>query len=135
MKVINLQTYGVVVISSELTLDAIKALQKHIPSALRLRDEEGDDIFAVSFNDDKASFSEHGICFNKIDSEGKVLLTINSTMSNEQIADEFAAVLMNLGMVEENATFAYSSLQVQLLDIANAIENPDLTSPEVEEAE
>jgi hypothetical protein len=135
MRVINLQTYGVVVISSELTLDAVKALQKHIPSALRLRNEEGDDVFAVSFNDDKASFSEHGICFNKTDSEGKVLLTINSTMSNEQIADEFAAVLMHLGMVEENATFAYSSLQEQLLDIASAIENPDLTSPEVEEAE
>lgn len=135
MKVINLQTYGVVVINSELTLDAVKALQKHIPSALKLRDEDGDDVFAVSFNNDKASFSEHGICFNKIDSEGKVLLTINSTMSNEEIADEFAAVLMHLEMVEETATLAYKSLKEQLLDIASAIENPDLTSPEVEEAE
>ena len=136
MKVINLQTYGVVVINSELTVEAVKALQKHIPSALKLRNEEGDDVFAISFNNDKASFSEHGVCFNKVDSEGKVLLTINSTMTNAEIADEFAAILMNLSMVEDNALFAYSSLQEQLLDIASSIENPDLTNTEkVEEAE
>lgn len=135
MKVINLQTYGVVVFNSDLTVEAIKALQKHIPSALKLRDAEGNDTFAVSYNADRASITDFGVCFNRVDSEGKVLVTINTSMNNEEIADEFAAILMKIKEVEANAAAAYESLVEQLMDVANSIENPDLTNTEIEEAE
>lgn len=131
MKVINLKPFGVIAFNSKLTAEAIKALQKHIPSALKMRDQEGNDIFAISYKEGQASISEYGICFNKTDSEGCLLLTVAADMTNKEIADEYAAIIMKAKEIEEWALNAYAQLTDQLLDVEASIENLEMTEPEL----
>lgn len=121
MKVINLKNYGVVVFNTELTKEAILKLKKHNPSALKLKDEEGNEIFGLSFSENE-SINDYGISFNKVDSEGKALVVIQKTMENAEIAEEYAGILMAANEVEHNALEAYAELEANLLNIANSIE-------------
>lgn len=120
MKVINLKNYGVIVINTELTVEAMKKLAKHNPSALKLRDEEGNEIFGLGFG--TASISQYGINFDRMDSDGKALITINATMENTEIAEEYAAILMKAKTVETNALATYAELNNMLMEVANSIE-------------
>jgi len=128
MKVINLKNYGVVVFNTQLTKVAIEKLAKHNPEALKLKDEEGNDVFGIGFG--TASITEYGVCFDKVDSEGKALITIAKTMENEEIAEEYAGTLLKVKEIETKALAAYTSLEAQLLEVANSIENPLETTPE-----
>lgn len=121
MKVINLKNYGVVVFNTELTKEAILKLKKHNPSALKLKDEEGNEIFGLSFSENE-SINDYGISFNKVDSEGKALVVIQKTMENAEIAEEYAGILMAANEVEHNALEAYAELEANLMEIANSIE-------------
>lgn len=121
MKVINLKTYGVIVFNTELTKEAILKLRKHNPNALKLFDEEGNETFALSFSEIGA-INEYGISFNKADSEGKALMTVQGTLENNEIAEEFAGILVNAKEVETKALSAYQALEAQLLEITNSIE-------------
>ena len=123
MKVINLKNYGVIVFNTKLTKIAIEKLAKHNPDALKLKDEEGNDTFVIGFGAN-ASISNYGVNFNKVDSEGKALITIGKTMENEEIAEEFAGILMKLKQVEVQAEIIYSTLEDQLAEIIEDIENP-----------
>lgn len=122
MKVINLKDYGVVVFNTELTKEALEKLARHNPKALKLNDEEGNEIFAIGFG--PASITEYGICFDRVDSNGKALVTVSATMEPAEIAEEFAAILVKAKEVEEKAVAAYQELEAQLLEVANSIESP-----------
>lgn len=134
MKVINLKNYGVIVFNTKLTKVAIEKLARHIPDALKLKDEEGNDTFAIGFGAN-ASISNYGVNFNKVDSEGKALITIGKTMENEEIAEEFAGILMKVKEVEVKAEAAYAALEEQLLEVTNSIENPLEVTAEEERGE
>lgn len=123
MKVINLKNFGVVVFNTKLTKIAIEKLTKHNPDALKLKDEEGNDIFALAFGK-TASISEYGVCFDKEDSEGKALITLSGIMENKEIAEEYAKILINIKKIEEQAVEAYRILERDLANIVNSIENP-----------
>lgn len=134
MKVINLKNYGVIVFNTKLTKIAIEKLAKHIPDALKLKDEEGNDLFAIGFGAN-ASISNYGVNFNKVDSEGKALITLGKTMENEEIAEEFAGILMKVKEIEVKAEAAYAALEEQLLEVTNSIENPLEATAEEERGE
>lgn len=121
MKVINLKNYGVIVLNTELTKEALLKLKRHNPSALKLKDEEGNEIFGLSFSE-KASINDYGISFDRVDSDGKALMTIQATMDNSEIAEEYAGILMAANEVEHNALEAYAELETNLMNIANSIE-------------
>lgn len=121
MKVINLQNYGVIVINTELTKEALLKLKRHNPSALKLKDDEGNEYFGISVSEN-ASINDYGISFDKEDSDGKALMTIQRTLSNTEIAEEYAGILMAANQVEQNALEAYTELEANLLNIANQIE-------------
>lgn len=123
MKVINLKNYGVIVFNTKLTKVAIEKLAKHIPDALKLKDVEGNDVFAIGFGAN-ASISNYGVNFNKVDNEGQALITIGKTMENEEIAEEYAGILMRVKEIEVKAEAAYAALETQLLEVTNSIENP-----------
>lgn len=123
MKVINLKNYGIIVFNTKLTTESIKKLTKHNPDALALKDEEGNEIFRITIGEE-ASISNYGICFNKMDNEGTALLTVAKTLNNDEIAEEYATILVKAKEVETKALEAYETLEAQLLDIATEIENP-----------
>lgn len=140
MKVINLKNYGVVVFESKLTVDVFKALKKHMPNALKAKDEEGNELFALDFNvNGTGSISNYGVCFNRADSEGNALITVQETLTTEEVADKYAAVILKAQEQEKWALEAYRSLQEQLLEVTESIIDADApncacTNPEVKKA-
>lgn len=132
MKVINLKDYGVVVINSKLTKEAILKLAKHAPEALSLKDNEGNEVFKIGFGA-SASISKYGIMFDKEDSEGKALISMNETLENAEVAEKYAATLMNLKAIETNAEAVYTQLEEMLMEVENSIENPLETAEVVAE--
>lgn len=132
MKVINLKNYGVIVMSTEITKEAMLKLMRHNPDSLKLKDENGDEIFAIAYGE--ASLSDYGMSFDKVDSEGKLLLSISGIMENTEVAEEFAVALTNLKAVEAQALAAYTELEAKLLEVANSIQNT-IETPEAEEVQ
>ncbi len=126
MKVINLQTYGVVVIRTDLTKEAILKLQRHVPQALKLSTytnlNEVSDLFAISFG--TPSINEYGISFNKVDDKGRALITIAESLSNEEVAEKYVSILRYLNVVEQQAKDAYKSLEEDLMAVVEAIATP-----------
>lgn len=126
MKVINLKNYGIVVFESKLTVDMFKTLKKHMPNALKARDEEGNEVFALDFNvNGTGSISNYGICFNRADSEGNALITVQETLTPEEVADKYAAIILKTQDLEKWALEAYKSLQERLLEVAESIIDGD----------
>lgn len=133
MKVINLQNYGIVVIRTELTKEAILKLQKHLPQSLKLTTyvspTETSEVFAVAFG--SGSISEYGISFSKTDDKGRALITIAEHLTNEEVAEKYIGILRYLHIVEQQAKEAYESLQADLMTVMESIATPT----EVEEDE
>lgn len=95
-------------IKSELTSAQVERVKAFAPEALKLYDEDGNEIFGV--DEGNASFSKYGICFCSEDSEGKLFLTTNNPCVDHEDADKekkivvktFAPILAKLKAVEEN---------------------------------
>lgn len=142
MKVINLQNYGVVVIRTDLTKEAILKLQRHVPQALKLiactNPGEYSEVFAISFG--TPNISEFGISFNKVDEQGRALITIAETLTNEEVAEKYIKILRHLNAVEAQAQEVYADLEADLMDVIQSISTTaeeeeiveDMTTPEEE---
>ena len=134
MKVINLQNYGVVVIRTELSKEAILKLQKHVPQALKLtactNPGEFADIFAITFG--KPYINEFGISFDRTDDQGRALITVAETLTNAEVAEKYITILRYLQAVETQALGAYAELEEDLMSVINSI---GITSEEEETCE
>lgn len=91
-------------IKSTLTENVIKKVENYDPNILKLKDKDGNELFAVGLG--KPSISKYGICFGATDeNDGRVFTTVEetggSTLKKEDIIDNFANVLINLDMIEK----------------------------------
>lgn len=78
------------ILTSEATMEELRLLKKYSPDDLKLKTEDGEDLFA--FTESKnAGVSPYGICFTNADEEGKATVTLlmpnNCEDKNELIAD------------------------------------------------
>lgn len=95
-------------ITTELTKETIKRVSDYAPEALKLFDEEGNEIFGIGVGN--ASCSKYGICFCSEDANGKLFMTTNNPVTNhadpekerEEVIRCFAQMLSKLKAVEEN---------------------------------
>lgn len=93
-------------IKSELTSAQVERVKAFAPEALKLFDEDGNEVFGV--DEGNASFSKYGICFCSEDSEGKLFMTTNNPCTDHEDADKekaivvktFAPILSKLNAVE-----------------------------------
>lgn len=88
-------------IKSALTEDQIKKAERYSPDLLKIKDEEGNETFAVGVG--SSSISKYGICFGALDEEdGKVYVTVSSDgpVTKEDIVESFAPILTKLNFVE-----------------------------------
>lgn len=112
-------------ITTELTKEMIKRVSDYAPEALKLFDEEGNEIFGVGIGN--ASYSKYGICFCSVDANGKLFMTMNNPVldhsnpekEREEVIRHFAQVLSKLKAVEENVadgTEAINELESNVRD-------------------
>ena len=96
-----------VVITSAAKLEDLELVQKYRPEALVLKDEEGNEVFAVGVGG--SSINNWGVEFNSATHDERKLATITGVIKGydgegdvrELVADEFGVVFANLNKIEE----------------------------------
>lgn len=103
-------------LTSDLTKEELERVENYVPEALKLFDNEGNEVFGVGFGN--ASFSKYGVCFCSETAEGKLFMTTNNPVLDHSDADKerkeiiryFAPLLNKLQKVEENVASAREAL-------------------------
>lgn len=98
-------------ITSDLTVEEIKTLQKYAPDALALSRETTDhyteEYFRIAYKEGKDGMTEHGITFPSANNAGKATITalIPSNVENKKVfvTDHFRNIINNLIAVEKQA--------------------------------
>jgi hypothetical protein len=118
----------VIQISTDLTREELERVQSYAPNALKLFDEEKNEIFGVGIGD--ASYSKYGICFCSETAEGKMFMTTGNPVTDhsdpagerEQIVRYFAPVISKLMMVEANVNLAKADLDAVEAGVQDSVE-------------
>lgn len=93
-------------ITSKITVDEIKTLKKSNPDALKVKDADGNEKFAVSYAEGKPSITDFGVTFGgkSHDEAGYATITgmipVGTTNPKEYVADLVAPVKAYLEQVE-----------------------------------
>lgn len=93
-------------IFSSLTREQLERAEGFAPDALKLKDEEGNELFGIGFG--SPSYSKYGITFCSENAEGKLFMTMNNPVLDHSdpeaeknaITRMFAQPLHSLKLVE-----------------------------------
>lgn len=112
-------------IKSALTEKQIKKAKNYDPNILKLKDTDGNELFAIGLG--PASVSKYGICFGAVDeNDGRVYTTIEetsgSTLKKEDIVENFATVLLNLNKIEKQIQNNIELINAAETDLMDSIE-------------
>lgn len=114
-------------LSTDLTKDELERVKNFAPEALKLFDNEGNEVFGVGIGD--ASYSKYGICFCSETAEGKMFMTTNNpvtdhsdpTKEREEIVRYFAPIINKLQAVEANVAAVRESLDALEASVQDAV--------------
>jgi dissimilatory sulfite reductase (desulfoviridin) alpha/beta subunit len=105
------------VVTSALTVKDIQAVAKNAPDKLKIKDEEGNVLFAVSYNESHPSLSNFGIAFGGKTRDEKALATLTGTIPNgtadakEFVADKISGVVAYLEQLEKSIPESAKALE------------------------
>jgi hypothetical protein len=117
-----------VVITSELTAEQLTTVKKFTKDGLKLKDEKGNEIFAIAFTPGRSSISEHGINYGEVNAEGfaQATLLLDESIKAEDrmnvVLDTYAIGIGNLKALETYIREAATSITKTVEDIKDSIE-------------
>ncbi len=115
-------------IKTELTEKDFKKITNYAPEALKIKDEDGNEIFGISRG--SAHWSKYGVAFCNTDSNGKLFMTTENPViehsdpvaEKEQLKEIFAQLIFHLEMIEENFQHIKAELAAMEQNAENSIE-------------
>lgn len=119
MAVINVIGSSIVVTSSK-KLEDIKAVEKYRPSALVLKDDEGEPVFRVAIGSGAGSLTRYGAEFapSTINLEGKATITMampavegDASAIRGAVADTVGTAILSLNKVEDTIDDVLAEVQ------------------------
>ena len=116
------------VLESSVKVSDFELLKKHNPSALKIADEEGNDVFAINYVAGKGSISKFGITFNGVSRGEKPTLIYTGTLpagtanAKEFVADVIAPAYANLKELEASITEDAKTVAEERKKLVDSIE-------------
>lgn len=103
-------------IKIDLTESDFKKVKNYAPDALKIKNDDGDEVFGISMGD--AHWSKYGVAFCNTDSDGKLFMTTNNPVVEHSdpaeelkiIKEKFAQTIFFLEMIEKN----FDSIKTEL---------------------
>jgi hypothetical protein len=103
-------------IKIELTESDFNKVKNYAPDALKIKNDDGDEVFGISMGD--AHWSKYGVAFCNTDSDGKLFMTTNNPVVEHGdpaeelkiIKEKFAQTIFFLEMIEKN----FDSIKTEL---------------------
>lgn len=122
-----------VVITSDLKVEEILKVKKFTKSGLKLRDEKGNEIFAIDYcpGANSSSISEHGVIYGETNAEGYAQLSllmaedVKAEDRMDVILDNYAIALGNLNTLETYIRETATELESTVETIKSGIEVVD----------
>ena len=95
-------------IKIDLTEADFNKVKNYAPDALKIKNEEGDEVFGISKGD--AHWSKYGVAFCNTDADGKLFMTTTNPVHEhgdpaeelKRIKEEFAQTIFFLEMIEQS---------------------------------
>ena len=114
-------------ITSDVTREEMERVERYAPEALKLFDDEGNEVFGVGIGN--ASFSKYGVCFCSETTEGKLFMTTNNPVldhsdveaERKEIVKHFAPMLSKLQAVEAHVAETAAALDEVEAGVEEAI--------------
>lgn len=100
----DLKTYT---LTSSLTVKDIETVKKYRPAALKKKDADGNDIFAIGYNPGHSCVSANGVTFGEADSNGYLMIVSplpdveNRDKAADIIADKVGVALEFIAEFED----------------------------------
>lgn len=125
---INADAYA---ITSDLKVADIELLKKYDPDALKVKDEDGNEKFAVSYQEGKACIAPFGVTFGGVSRDGEGKATITGAIPSEAkttdaaknyIAEKIGGVIAYLRDLEESVPAAAEAVRANRQSIIDAID-------------
>lgn len=115
-------------ITTDMTRKEIERVNAYAPTALKLFDNEGNELFGVGIGD--ASYSKYGICFCSENADGKMFMTTNNPVvdhsdaekEREEVVRFFAPVISKLQAVEAAVAGARADLDTVEAAVNESVE-------------
>lgn len=125
---INADTYGLV---SNITAEDIELLKKVNPEALKIKDEKGNEKFAIGYTEGKPSISDFGVSFGGQTRDESHKLTIsgvlpttakNADEAKDWLAEKFGRVLSYLRDFEASVPAEAARIRSEKKAIVDSID-------------
>ncbi len=115
-----------IVATSKIKLADFTLLEKHNPSALKLKDKEGNTVFDVC-KSSKGYVKDYGVCFNGATRDENQFLTLTLDITGiadakEYAADTFGKINGQIAKIEKQVTAQAASTASERKAFVDAIE-------------
>ena len=114
-----------VLLVSEHSIEKYQDVEGYNPSALTLKDEDGEEYFRVCF-DETDSVSNYGIVFDNSRPSQKAVARLpfadNEEITAEAIVKKYGKVISNLNVIEDKVKLAYEEMRSDIESWAEDIE-------------
>lgn len=114
------------VITSTLKLEDIKTVAKYRPDGLKIKDEDGNEVFSIATGT-VGAISKFGVTFDGETRNEQKLATVTlfvdeaDTDVKELIADKFGSALINLGKLEASVPAVLQAIATEKAQLMESI--------------
>lgn len=115
------------VLTSDLTATGIETAKKYRPNALKIKDADGNDIFAISYNPGKPCISKNGVTFGGVSRNGDGKATITGTIPDSVtdakafVAELVGCAVSNLKVLEDSLPPVLATIEAERNALLNSI--------------
>lgn len=122
----NLKQYT---LTSSIKKDDIELAKKYRPGALKKKDAEGNDIFAISYVEGKSCISNNGITFGAADVDTGCAMIVGSipddllvgTTAGDYIADKVGSTLAFINTFEATIPEVVNTIKTERAELIDSI--------------
>ena len=116
-------------LTSSITKDDIDIIKKYRPAALKKKDADGNDIFAVSYVEDRPCISPSGMTFGSVSAEGGYVMIVGSLpetlpehmSAGDYVADKVGSALSFVSEFETSVPDVANSIRHERAELINGI--------------
>ncbi len=116
-------------LTSSITKGDIDLVKKYRPTALKKKDADGNDIFLVSYVEDKPCVCAKGITFGSVSAEGGFAMIVGTlpetlpmnTTAGDYVADQIGSALALINEFEKSIPEVVSAIKNERAELLDSI--------------
>lgn len=116
-----------VVVTSSMTLETLKLIEKYRPATLQMLDEDKKPVFVIGSTSSNGSVSSCGISFGVATHDEHKLASVTMTLpagvadAEKYVVDTYGAAVMNLKKIENRVASAIESINNEIASVKECI--------------